>query len=209
MPDRLIINTEARCPENRNSVPKTGIQTSILRGDRTQHKLGLQIRGYRPVLTLNGEKQQLWRAWRRKNRSEWQTALECRAIGQHWNNKKTIIKARRKAGERITVASWSDANAPVTHRWLDEFGDFANRWDEFRATWKWAQSLEYTSARRPGLHGFVDLMNTEAQLDYIKGERRQSQQPKKADRSIQTCKSSRAIACQFSALCRRNRSRPV
>jgi hypothetical protein len=31
--------------------------------------------------TLNGEKKALWKAWRRKNQSEWQTALECRAIG--------------------------------------------------------------------------------------------------------------------------------
>jgi hypothetical protein len=44
--------------------------------------------------TLNGEKQALWKAWRR-NQSEWQTALECRAIGHHWNNIKAIIKARR------------------------------------------------------------------------------------------------------------------
>jgi hypothetical protein len=65
--------------------------------------------------TLNGEEQALWKAWRRKNQSEWQTALQCRAIGQHWNNIKAIIKARRKAGEQITVAQWSEANAPVTH----------------------------------------------------------------------------------------------
>ena len=78
--------------------------------------------------TLNGEKQALWKAWRRKNQSEWQTALECRAIGQHWNNIKAIIKARRKAGEQITVAQWSEANAPVTHRWLDEFSGFADLW---------------------------------------------------------------------------------
>jgi hypothetical protein len=25
------------------------------------------------MLTLNGEKQALWKAWRRKNQSEWQT----------------------------------------------------------------------------------------------------------------------------------------
>ena len=48
--------------------------------------------------TLNGEKQALWKAWRRKNQSEWQTALECRAIGQHWNNIKAIIKAAAKGG---------------------------------------------------------------------------------------------------------------
>ena len=93
--------------------------------------------------TLNGEKQALWKAWRRKNQSEWQTALECRAIGQHWSNIKAIIKARRKAGEQITVAQWAEANAPVTHRWLDEFSSFADRWEEFRAAWQWTQTLPY------------------------------------------------------------------
>jgi DNA modification methylase len=121
--------------------------------------------------TLNGEKQALWKAWRRKNQSEWQTALECRAIGQHWNNIKAIIKARRKAGERITVAQWSEANAPVTHRWLDEFSGFADRWEEFRAAWKWAQTSPYLPERRPGLHGFVDLINTKAKLEHVRGER--------------------------------------
>ena len=122
--------------------------------------------------TLNGEKQALWKAWRRKNQSEWQTALECRAIGQHWSNIKTIIKARRKAGERITVAQWSEANAPVTHRWLDEFSGFADRWEEFRAAWRWAQTSPYLPERRPGLHGFVDLINTKAKLEHVRGEQR-------------------------------------
>jgi DNA modification methylase len=122
--------------------------------------------------TLNGEKQALWKAWRRKNQSEWQAALECRAIGQHWNNIKAIIKARRKAGEQITVAQWSEANAPVTHRWLDEFSGFADRWDEFRAAWKWAQTSPYLPERRPGLHGFVDLINAKAKLEHVRGERR-------------------------------------
>jgi hypothetical protein len=120
--------------------------------------------------TLNGEKQALWKAWRRKNQSEWQTALECRAIGQHWSNIKAIIKARRKAGEQITVAQWSETNAPVTHRWLDEFSGFADRWEEFRAAWKWAQTLPYLPERRPGLHGFVDLINTKAKLEHVRGE---------------------------------------
>ena len=121
------------------------------------------------MLTLNGEKQALWKAWRRKNQSELQTALECRAIGQHWSNIKAIIKARRKAGEQITVAQWSEANAPVTHRWLDEFSGFADRWEEFRAAWKWAQTLPYLPERRPGLHGFVDLINAKAKLEHVRG----------------------------------------
>ena len=81
--------------------------------------------------------------------SEWQTALECRAIGQHWSNIKAIIKARRKAGEQITVAQWSEANAPVTHRWLDEFSGFR------RSLGRISRSLEvgadpYRTYRRGG-----------------------------------------------------------
>ena len=90
---------------------------------------------------------------------------------QHWSNIKAIIKARRQAGEQITVAQWSEANAPVTHRWLDEFSGFADRWEEFRAAWKWAQTLPYLPERRPGLHGFVDLINTKAKLEHVRGER--------------------------------------
>ena len=164
--------------------------------------------------TLNGEKQALWKAWRRKNQSEWQTALECRAIGQHWNNIKTLIKARRTAGEQITVAQWSEANAPVTHRWLDEFSGFADRWEEFRAAWKWAQTSPYLPERRPGLHGFVDLINTKAKLEHVRGARSLHQSEKNGpvnagmqilqgdclailrtlpSRSIQTCVTSSSI----------------
>ena len=43
-------------------------------------------------------------------------APECRAIGQHWSNIKAIIKARRKAGEQITVARWSAVGAVINRR---------------------------------------------------------------------------------------------
>ena len=68
--------------------------------------------------------------------------------------------------------AWSEANAPVTHRWLDEFSGFADRWEEFRAAWKWAQTSPYLpERRRPSLHGFVDLINTKAKLEHVRGER--------------------------------------
>jgi hypothetical protein len=50
------------------------------------------------MLTLGGEKTALWKAWRRKDQTFYQCALECRAIGIHWSNIKSIITARRKAG---------------------------------------------------------------------------------------------------------------
>ena len=64
------------------------------------------------MLTLRGENTALWKAWRRKDQTFYQCALECRAIGVHWTNIKSIITARRKAGEDITIQKW----APNTHR---------------------------------------------------------------------------------------------
>src|SRR5580700_8220206 len=90
------------------------------------------------------------------------------ALGQHKGNHQG---SRRKADEPITVARWSEANAPVTHRRLDEFSGFADRWEEFRAAWKWAQTLPYLPERRPSLHGFVDLINSKAKLEQVRGER--------------------------------------
>jgi site-specific DNA-methyltransferase (adenine-specific) len=46
----------------------------------------------------------------------------------------------------------------VSDRWLDKYAEFARRWDEFQAAWKWAQTQPYTPDRRPGLHTFFDLM---------------------------------------------------
>ena len=110
------------------------------------------------MLTLNGERAALWRAWKRRDENYLAVARECRNIGIHWKNCKTLIRAKRNAGEHITVAAWAKAHAPVSDRWLDKYAEFASRWDEFQAAWKWAQTQPYTPDRRPGLHTFFDLM---------------------------------------------------
>jgi hypothetical protein len=106
------------------------------------------------------------------------------------------------------VAQWSEANAPVTHRWLDEFAGFADRWEEFRAAWKWAQTLPYRPERRPGLHGFVDLINAKAKLDHVRAAGGYTDR-KRMGRGMPASKSSRAIASPFFLLCQPDRSKLV
>ena len=112
------------------------------------------------MLTLNGERAALWRAWKRRDENYLAVARECRNVGIHWKNCKTLIRAKRNAGEHITVATWAKTHAPVSDRWLDKYAEFASRWDDFQSAWKWAQAQPYTSDRRPGLHGFFDLMQS-------------------------------------------------
>ena len=114
------------------------------------------------MLTLSGERAALWRAWKRRDENYLAVARECRNIGIHWSNCKTLIRAQRKAGEHITVAAWAKTHAPVSDRWLDKYAEFASRWDEFQAAWRWLQTQPYTPDRRPGLHSFFDLMQSHA-----------------------------------------------
>lgn len=118
------------------------------------------------MLTLNGQKSALWHAWKRKDSSYYQHAVECRAVGQHWISIKTLITARRKAGENITAKKWADDNAPCSKRWLDMYAEFAGKWDAFDAAWKWAKTQHYAPERRPGLHSFLDLMRTKECFDH-------------------------------------------
>jgi DNA modification methylase len=117
------------------------------------------------MLTLNGQKSALWSAWRRKDQSYYQHAIECRAVGQHWISIKELITARRKAGDKINAEQWARTNAPCSKRWLDMYAEFANRWEEFEAAWKWAQALPYSIERRPGLHSLFDLMVNKKRFD--------------------------------------------
>jgi DNA modification methylase len=119
------------------------------------------------MLTLRGEKTALWKAWKRKDRTFYQCALECRAIGIHWRNIKNIITARRKAGEDITIQRWAAVHAPVSVRWLNEYSDFANRWAEFLETWRWSQSMPYSPERKAGLRTFQDLMLVKQRYDSV------------------------------------------
>ena len=126
------------------------------------------------MLTLRGEKTALWKAWRRKDQTFYQCALECRAIGIHWSNIKSIITARRKAGEDITIQRWATQHAPVSIRWLNEYSEFANRWTEFLETWRWSQSMPYSPERKAGLHTFQDLMLAKQRYDSVSRARQTS-----------------------------------
>ena len=126
------------------------------------------------MLTLRGEKTALWKAWRRKDQTFYQCALECRAIGAHWTNIKSIITARRKAGEDITIQKWATQHAPVSVRWLNEYSEFANRWAEFLETWRWSQSTPYSPERKAGLHTFQDLMLAKQRYDSVSRARQTS-----------------------------------
>jgi DNA modification methylase len=123
------------------------------------------------MLTLRGEKSALWKAWKRKDQTFYQCALECRAIGIHWRNIKQIIMARRKAGEDITIRQWAAQHAPVSVRWLNEYAEFAGRWNEFLETWRWSQSMPYSPERKAGLHTFQDLMLAKRRHDTISRSR--------------------------------------
>ncbi len=126
------------------------------------------------MLTLRGEKTALWKAWRRKDQTFYQCALECRAIGIHWSNIKSIITARRKAGEDITIQRWATQHAPVSVRWLNEYSELADRWTEFLETWRWSQSMPYSPERKVGLHTFQDLMIAKQRYDSVSRARQAS-----------------------------------
>lgn len=135
------------------------------------------------MLTLNSQKSALWKAWRSKNQSFYQHALDCRAVGQHWTGIKQLITARRKAGENINADKWARKHAPCSKRWLDKYAEFADRWEDFDAAWKWAEKEHYAPERRPGLHSLFDLMNSKKRFDtYIKSNN--ASRSRKAQRAV-------------------------
>jgi hypothetical protein len=75
-------------------------------------------------------------------KSYFQHAVDCRDIGAHWNNIKTRLAELRKTGRNTqTIEQWTAKNAPVSRRWLDEFGNFANEWPQFEEAWKMWQKV--------------------------------------------------------------------
>jgi hypothetical protein len=83
------------------------------------------------VLTLKQEKAALLNAWRSALKSYFQHALDCREVGVCWNRIKTRLTELRQAGRsNFTIEQWATKNPPVSRRWLDQFGKFA---DEFVA----------------------------------------------------------------------------
>jgi hypothetical protein len=92
-----------------------------------------------------------------------------RDAGLHWLNIKAELHERR-----ITAASWAAEHAPVSKQWLDKYAEFATRWDEFHASWKWSQTLPYAPERRPGLWGCFDMMDAKARFDGYSEARKSS-----------------------------------
>ena len=76
------------------------------------------------------------------------------------------MNIRAECKERkINAGKWATENAPIRLRWLDRYGEFARRWDEFLESWKWSEALPYAPERRPGLWGCFDLMDAKARFD--------------------------------------------
>ncbi len=94
-----------------------------------------------------------------------------RDAGQHWQNIKAECRERK-----ISAGKWAADNAPLSKRWLDKYAEFASRWDQFQAAWKWSKSLSYAPERRPGLWGCFDLMDAKARFDTYSEARKPSYQ---------------------------------
>lgn len=91
-----------------------------------------------------------------------------REAGQHWLN----IKAECR--EQKISAGKAAENAPLSKRWLDRYAEFAAKWDEFQASWRWSQSLPYSPERRVGLVGCFDLMDAKKRFDTYSESRKRS-----------------------------------
>jgi hypothetical protein len=83
-----------------------------------------------------------------------------REAGQQWLNIRAECKERK-----INAGKWATENAPIGLRWLDRYGEFARRWDEFLESRRWSEALPYAPERRPGLWGCFDLMDAKARFD--------------------------------------------
>jgi site-specific DNA-methyltransferase (adenine-specific) len=110
--------------------------------------------------SLAAERAALIRSLRSAEKNWFAMCSDFRDAGQHWLNIKAECRERK-----ISAAKWAIENAPLSKRWLDRYAEFAARWDEFQASWKWSQSLPYAPERRVGLVGCFDLMDTKARFD--------------------------------------------
>jgi DNA modification methylase len=118
---------------------------------------------------LNAERAALVRSLKSAETNWFAMCRDFRDAGMHWLNIKAELHERK-----ITAAAWAAANAPVSKRWLDKYAEFASRWKEFQACWKWSQTLPYSPERRPGLWGCFDLMDSKARFDSYSESRKES-----------------------------------
>ena len=110
--------------------------------------------------SLAAEKAALIQSLRSAEKNWFAMCSDFRDAGQHWLNIKAECRERK-----ISAGKWAAENAPLSKRWLDRYAEFAARWDEFQASWKWSQSLPYSPERRVGLVGCFDLMDAKARFD--------------------------------------------
>jgi site-specific DNA-methyltransferase (adenine-specific) len=110
--------------------------------------------------SLAAERAALMRSLRNSETNWYAMCRDFREAGQCWLNIKAELQERQ-----ISAGQWASENAPVSKRWLDKYAEFTARWDEFRISWKWSQSMSYAPERRPGLWGCFDLMDAKRRFD--------------------------------------------
>jgi hypothetical protein len=119
--------------------------------------------------SLAAEKAALIHSLRSAEKNWFAMCSDFRDAGQHWLNIKMECRERK-----ISAGKWAAENAPLSKRWLDRYAEFAARWDEFRASWKWSQSLPYSPERRVGLVGCFDLIDAKKRFDTYSQARQKS-----------------------------------
>jgi site-specific DNA-methyltransferase (adenine-specific) len=110
--------------------------------------------------SLVAERAALIRSLRGAEKNWFAMCSDFRDAGIHWRNIRAECRERK-----ISAAKWATENAPISLRWLDKYGQFAGRWDEFLEPWRWSKALPYSPERRPGLWGAFDLMDAKARFD--------------------------------------------
>ena len=99
---------------------------------------------------LAAERAALIRSLKSAETNWFSMCCDFRDAGQHWLNIKAECRERK-----ISAGKWASENAPLSRRWLDKYAEFAARWDEFQASWKWSQSLPYAPERRGRIVGVL------------------------------------------------------
>ena len=129
-----------------------------------------QVRTRSVSVNIRAERAGLLRALRYADAAAFDVACHLRDAGLHWR----AIRAWCKT-QKISAFQWAQdkRNSPITKRWLDEHAAFADRFDEFVETWKWAQALPASPTRKPSLHMFMDLMDSKRQHDTYSKARRE------------------------------------
>jgi DNA modification methylase len=110
--------------------------------------------------SLAAERAALIRSLRSAEKNWFAMCSDFRDAGIHWKNIRAECKERK-----ISAGKWATENAPISLRWLDKYGQFADSWAEFLESWRWSEALPYAPERRPGLWGCFDLMDAKKRFD--------------------------------------------